>query len=218
MTRFLYPFALSRLAIVWGRSGSSECAVCGAVWSVRVRTTRVESKSLRPSHSKSLRPAHSLTHCLSHTVSHSHIVTVSQSLSPSHSLTLHPILTLTSHPVSPTVYRGISPPPLPRSPPLLPLPTINTPVQIPGQREKHGASHPSSQTQPCNPPSLLPLSLSLARRSRARSRRFRNLFPGFGIAVVAFSAYVVYDNLSHPAHVSSEEEEGKGHQVTGVKH
>jgi NADH dehydrogenase (ubiquinone) 1 beta subcomplex subunit 3 len=24
---------------------------------------------------------------------------------------------------------------------------------------------------------------------------FRNLFPGFGIAVVAFSAYVVVDNL-----------------------
>ena len=24
-------------------------------------------------------------------------------------------------------------------------------------------------------------------------RRFRNLFPGFGIAVVAFTAYVAYD-------------------------
>lgn len=26
------------------------------------------------------------------------------------------------------------------------------------------------------------------------ARRFRNLFPGFGIAVVAFTGYVVYDN------------------------
>jgi len=31
------------------------------------------------------------------------------------------------------------------------------------------------------------------------ARRFRNLFPGFGIAVVAFTAYVAYDNTVNAA-------------------
>jgi TRAP-type mannitol/chloroaromatic compound transport system permease large subunit len=30
---------------------------------------------------------------------------------------------------------------------------------------------------------------------------FSNLFPGFGIALVAFTAYVVVDQLVHPANV-----------------
>ncbi|KPV77604.1 uncharacterized protein RHOBADRAFT_64516 [Rhodotorula graminis WP1] len=32
---------------------------------------------------------------------------------------------------------------------------------------------------------------------------FRNLFPGFGIAVVAFTAYVAYDNTVNAAKKSS---------------
>jgi NADH dehydrogenase (ubiquinone) 1 beta subcomplex subunit 3 len=30
---------------------------------------------------------------------------------------------------------------------------------------------------------------------------FRNLFPGFGTAVVAFTAYVLYDNLYRRTHI-----------------
>ena len=30
---------------------------------------------------------------------------------------------------------------------------------------------------------------------------FSNLFPGFGIAVVAFTAYVIADNLVHPDNI-----------------
>ncbi|KAF8578015.1 hypothetical protein K439DRAFT_507878 [Ramaria rubella] len=36
---------------------------------------------------------------------------------------------------------------------------------------------------------------------------FRNLLPGFGTAVVAFTAYVLYDNLFRQTHASS----GKHH-------
>ncbi|ORY58001.1 NADH dehydrogenase 1 beta subcomplex subunit 3 [Leucosporidium creatinivorum] len=34
---------------------------------------------------------------------------------------------------------------------------------------------------------------------------FRNLFPGFGIAVVAFSAYVAYDNTVSSAKATASE-------------
>ncbi|EGG07310.1 uncharacterized protein MELLADRAFT_32011, partial [Melampsora larici-populina 98AG31] len=32
----------------------------------------------------------------------------------------------------------------------------------------------------------------------SRREQFKNLFPGFGIALVAFSGYVVWDNLTSP--------------------
>ena len=38
---------------------------------------------------------------------------------------------------------------------------------------------------------------------------FRNLFPGFGIAVVAFAAYVTYDNLVHPTNLESIKQQAK---------
>lgn len=46
--------------------------------------------------------------------------------------------------------------------------------------------------------------------------RFRNLFPGFGIAVVAFTAYVAYDNFTHQTNhdalkrAAKEDLEGQG--------
>lgn len=38
---------------------------------------------------------------------------------------------------------------------------------------------------------------------------FSNLFPGFGIALVAFTAYVVVDNLVHPSNVEQLKKQAK---------
>ncbi|KAK9899122.1 hypothetical protein P389DRAFT_141237, partial [Cystobasidium minutum MCA 4210] len=38
---------------------------------------------------------------------------------------------------------------------------------------------------------------------------FSNLFPGFGIALVAFTAYVVVDQLVHPSNVEQLKQQAK---------
>lgn len=38
---------------------------------------------------------------------------------------------------------------------------------------------------------------------------FSNLFPGFGIALVAFTAYVVVDQLVHPSNVEQLKKQAK---------
>ncbi|KAL8292162.1 hypothetical protein RQP46_001628 [Phenoliferia psychrophenolica] len=51
------------------------------------------------------------------------------------------------------------------------------------------------------------------RKSTIFSNRamFRNLFPGFGIAVVAFTAYVAYDNMTHPESIEAIKDHAKEH-------
>ncbi|KZO98893.1 hypothetical protein CALVIDRAFT_477944, partial [Calocera viscosa TUFC12733] len=39
----------------------------------------------------------------------------------------------------------------------------------------------------------------------SKSYYFRNLLPGFGTAVVAFSIYVIYDNVRQPRSAKKEE-------------
>ncbi|EJD03355.1 uncharacterized protein FOMMEDRAFT_85235 [Fomitiporia mediterranea MF3/22] len=41
----------------------------------------------------------------------------------------------------------------------------------------------------------------------SRTTVFRNIFPGFGIAVVAFTGYVIYDNIN----VKTKAKEANGH-------
>jgi NADH dehydrogenase (ubiquinone) 1 beta subcomplex subunit 3 len=38
---------------------------------------------------------------------------------------------------------------------------------------------------------------------------FSNLFPGFGIALVAFTAYVVVDQLVHPSNIEQLKKQAK---------
>lgn len=46
----------------------------------------------------------------------------------------------------------------------------------------------------------------------SKAAMFKNFFPGFGIAVVAFSAYVVYDNMAGSArHTPAAHSEGGHH-------
>jgi len=46
---------------------------------------------------------------------------------------------------------------------------------------------------------------------------FRNLFPGFGIAVVAFSIYVAFENILHPTNVEALKEQAKeAHEGQGI--
>ncbi|GAA5938195.1 hypothetical protein JCM1841_002841 [Sporobolomyces salmonicolor] len=59
-----------------------------------------------------------------------------------------------------------------------------------------------SPSRPPLPPSSSPIPPYLARR-------FRNLFPGFGIAVVAFTAYVAYDETVNAA--QKKDHHGAGH-------
>ncbi|GAA5959417.1 hypothetical protein JCM21900_006851 [Sporobolomyces salmonicolor] len=55
------------------------------------------------------------------------------------------------------------------------------------------------------------LTLALVDQSPIFSNRamFRNLFPGFGIAVVAFTAYVAYDETVNAA--QKKDHHGAGH-------
>ncbi|GAA5865155.1 hypothetical protein JCM1840_003925 [Sporobolomyces johnsonii] len=54
-----------------------------------------------------------------------------------------------------------------------------------------------------------PLPSTSSPRPTYTAPRFRNLFPGFGIAVVAFTAYVVYDETVNAA--KKNDHHGAGH-------
>lgn len=51
------------------------------------------------------------------------------------------------------------------------------------------------------------------RRSPIFSNRamFKNIFPGFGIAVVAFTAYVIADNVREAGKAKAADAAGHGH-------
>lgn len=50
----------------------------------------------------------------------------------------------------------------------------------------------------------------------ANVHRFKRLFPGFGLAVVAFTAYVAFDELTHPHNVEGLKKAAKEDQESKV--